>query len=98
MTPEEIRQKKSQLISDRANVLHEDVIVKQQRREEIVKVEASFMEKSKKLDDRLSLINKALNLLQKECKYHRIEGFYGTCPDCDYYVPDTRRDGLRAHP
>lgn len=91
MTPEEIRQKKSQLVSDRTNVNRKLDTTRQQRRDEISKVEASFIDKCNTLNNRLNLINRALDLLQKGCKYHRLEGFYGHCPDCAYYVADTRR-------
>ncbi len=98
MSPDEIRQRKNQLLSDEAWVHRVLDDAKQQKRDEISKVETVFMEKRKALDDRLSLINRSLVLIQKECKYHGLKGFYGICPDCNYYVADNSRDGLRAHP
>ncbi|MDO8496660.1 MAG: hypothetical protein Q7S43_04415 [bacterium] len=98
MTPEEIRQKKNQLVADMTNAHRELDAVRQQKREAIWKVEESFIGKFNTPNNRLNLIYKALELLQKACQYHRLDSFYGTCPDCNYHVPDTRRDGLKAHP
>ena len=98
MTPEETRQKKNQLIADMTNVCRKLDAVRQEKHYHISKVVAHFIEKGKPLDDRLNSLNEALELLQKSCQYHRLRGFYGICPDCNYYVRNTREDGLEAHP
>ena len=98
MSPEETRQKKNQLVAEMTNVHRALDAVRQEKHYQISKVETNFIEKRKPLDNRLNALDKALELLQKSCQYHRLKGFYGICPDCNAYVRDTRQDGLKAHP
>lgn len=98
MTSEEIRQKKNQLVADMTRVGLEIAAITSKQLNEILKVNEEARQKSWPLKDRMALMQIALELIQKECKYHRLDGFYGHCSDCAYYVADTRRDGLKAHP